>query len=87
MRAHRRRGVSLVEVMISMLVISLMAGALVRSVMMARGLTHASSQHVSAFGLCQAKLEEIRSHDPMFQVISTSPRSAVPRFMSANVPP
>ena len=57
------RGFTLVEVMVSLLVIAMLAAALVRSVAMSRTLTQASSQHVSAFGLCQAKLEEIRSQD------------------------
>ena len=59
----RRQGLSLIEVMVSMLVISLMAGVLVRSIMVARNLTQSSSQNVTAFGLCQAKLEQLRGED------------------------
>lgn len=69
-RSGLQRGFTLVEVMVSLLVIAMLAAALVRSVLMSRTLTQASSQHVSAFGLCQAKLEEIRSQD--YASISTT---------------
>ena len=41
----------------------MMAGAVVRSVGMARQLNYAASLRLSAFGLCKAKLEQIRAED------------------------
>ncbi len=58
-----RSGLSLVEVMVSILLLAMLGGAVGRSLIMARQITAASSQRVSAYGLCEARLEQSRGSD------------------------
>lgn len=58
-----RSGLSLVEVMVSILLLGMLGGAVGRSLIMARQITNASSQRVSAYGLCEARLEQARGMD------------------------
>ena len=56
-------GLTVLEVLVSLTLLGIVGGALVRSVILARQLTYASSQRVSAFGLCRARIEEVRGFD------------------------
>ena len=58
-----KSGLTVLEVLVSLAVLGVVGGAFVRSVIVARQLTYASSQRVSAFGLCQARIEEVRGFD------------------------
>jgi type II secretory pathway pseudopilin PulG len=52
---------SLIELVISLMVISVLAAALIHSVLLAQHIIHATSQRVSAFGMARAKFEEVQS--------------------------
>ena len=56
-------GLTVLEMLVSLSLLGIVGGALVRSVILARQLTYASSQRVSAFGLCRARIEEVRGFD------------------------
>jgi len=58
-----KEGMTLVEVMVSILIISAMATAIVLSVRVARQLTYATAQRVAAFGMGKAMVETIRAMD------------------------
>lgn len=74
-----KSGFSLVEVIIALLLASAIIAVLVRSVAVARSLTYANALRVGAFGVCKAKLEEVRGMeysqlDPTNFVVETGLR-------------
>jgi Tfp pilus assembly protein PilX len=58
-----RAGFMLVEVVIGIVLVVLLVMALFQSVTLARHLTHANAQRVGAFGMCKARLEQLRGMD------------------------
>jgi prepilin-type N-terminal cleavage/methylation domain-containing protein len=61
---HRHQnGMTLVEVVIAIVLISVVASAVAQSMVQARRMTYANAQRWAAFGLCRAKMEDIRSTD------------------------
>lgn len=64
-------GFTLAEVMISLLLVTMLIAALVQSIMVGRSLTYSNAQRVAAFGMCKAKLEEMRGMD-YTQLVTTN---------------
>lgn len=53
-------GVTLVEVLVGMMLVSLLVGGIYLGVVQGTRLNYASAQHVAAFGLCKERLEHMR---------------------------
>jgi Tfp pilus assembly protein PilV len=58
---RRRAGLTLTEVIVSVVLVALMIGGVYAGLMNAVSLNYASAQRVAAFGLCRQKLEAIRA--------------------------
>ena len=60
-QATLMQGFTLVEVMVSLFLLSVVSLSLTRALVSYRALGYAHAQHVSAFGVARAKLEEVRA--------------------------
>ena len=52
---------TLVEVMIASAVLTVVTGAVITTVVTSTRLNYSSAQHLAAFGLCEGRLEQMRS--------------------------
>jgi len=68
-----KRGVTLVEMLIALLIVSMMAVGLLYGVMASVRLNYAAAQRAAAFGLCMELYEQMRGADYTSVTISNFP--------------
>ena len=69
-KLHLRRGMTLLEVMVAVVVVTIVAGGLFSSIILANQILYAGSQRQAAFGLCMAQFEQM--HIVNFSDVNTT---------------